>query len=183
MAVSAGRELDEQWVTRQALPWNQTSPRMVRAALATSFAGHVTLTDRKMHADDWLAEAQTSLILSRGGGPTTFGIITALAENLANPADSTFVVAERAVSMAVAAAAAAAQASLVAAADEFWSAYWNRSKITLSSRPLLQRVWAGANYALGCTCPVQHLNTSKLRLPRPDQIRSDHSAICLVNLN
>jgi hypothetical protein len=155
MAVSAGRESDAQWVTRQALPWNQTSPRMVRAALATSFAG-ATLTDRKMHADDWLAEAQTSLVLSRGGGPTSFAITTALAENLANPADSTFVVAERAVAMAVAAAAAAARASLVAAADEFWSAYWNRSKITLSSRPLLQRVWAGANYALGCTCPVQH---------------------------
>jgi hypothetical protein len=30
MAVSAGRESDAQWVTRQALPWNETSPRMVR---------------------------------------------------------------------------------------------------------------------------------------------------------
>jgi hypothetical protein len=105
---------------------------------------------RKMYADDWIAEANTALTLPRGGvvARTTLHITTALAENLANQADSTFVVAERAVGMAV--DAAAAPASITAAADKFWSDYWNRSKVALPSRPLLQRVWEGANYALGC---------------------------------
>lgn len=114
-----------------------------------------------MYADDWIAEAKTSLTIPRPGvpKPSSFIVTTALAENLANPADSTFVVAERAVTMA--AAAAAAPASIVAAADTFWSDYWNRSKVTLPSRPLLQRVWSGANFALGCTFSVHNECTHK----------------------
>jgi hypothetical protein len=150
MAVSAGRERDAQWVTRQALPWNESSPRMVRAALATSFSASAKLTARKMYADDWIAEVKTAIVLPRGGGgqnTTNFAAVTTLAENLANSSDSSFALAERAVGMAV--DAAKDPSKIVTVAEAWWEAYWNRSSVVLPTRPLVQRVWAGANAALG----------------------------------
>ncbi len=139
----------------QALPWNasQSSPRVVRAALATSFSGATTAA-RKVYMDDWMAESKTMLEIPRHVAPrSSFTVLTALAENLAHLDDSTFAVAERAVETA--AAAAVEPGTVVAAADSWWGRYWNRSKVTLLSRPLLQRIWAGANYALGCTPPTK----------------------------
>ena len=123
---------------------------MVRAALATSFSASAKLTARTMNADDWIAEVKTSIVLPRGGGgqkTVSFVATTALAENLANPSDSSFALAERAVGMAV--DAAKDPIKVVTAAETWWETYWNRSNVVLPTRPLVQRAWAGANAALG----------------------------------
>jgi hypothetical protein len=132
------------------LYYAQLTGRMVRAALATSFSASAKLTARKMYADDWIAEVKTAIALPRSGGgrkTISFAVMTALAENLANPSDSSFAVAERAVGMAV--DAVKDPSKVVTAAEAWWEAYWNRSSVVLPTRPLVQRVWAGANAALG----------------------------------
>ena len=124
------------------------SPRPVWAGLATGVAsGTAGASAAAALSPGEGAWGPTLLVAVTSSAPVT--LVTAEAEASSYDASS---------DPSLAAAALAAQfldasgpTRVAAVASAWWSEYWSRSSVTISAHPLLEALYAGAAYVLGCT--------------------------------
>jgi hypothetical protein len=167
------------WISREATPNNITSPRPVRAVLASSITVDNAASSSSAvvaRYNNQAAGPSSSDAGARGGGgdrgggavgddaaeavvvvslsqPTTtstnFTIISAVAVNVADAAQPTASLVTAAVSMLAGGGAAEAD-SVATAATASWQQFWNRSRVHLPTQPKVEAFWLGAQYNLAC---------------------------------
>jgi hypothetical protein len=112
------------------------SPWTAIASAIYNTSGHIT---HDVSNEDMMSTATTYIHAMHAG--TTVQLITTLADNLlggsaVDPGPSAATLAHT-----------SDPATIVAASKSFWISYWNASSVSLPTRPALERMWFGSQYA------------------------------------